>query len=423
MNSFATLKCINCGKPGPIDNMFDGCPSCKANGYPSNYTTTFNYSTLKKKISNNWPLNGKGLWKYKQLMPVSEKTKPVSMAEGDTPLLHLERFGECLDLEKLYIKDETRNPTWSYKDRLCSVAVTRGIEVGAKVITIASTGNHGASAAAYAAKASIPCVIFTTPQVPQTMKTLMQVYGAYVVATPTPADRWKIMKQCVKKLNWYPVSGYVEPPIGSNPFGVDGYKTISYEIIEQLGNVPDFVAVPAAYSDGLYGIWKGMKELKLLGVTARLPKMIASEVFGSLTNTLALQRSIPLPAEAVESTVSFSIASRLGTYQGLIALKESAGLANTSSDLETMNMQKLLASTEGIYAEASSVTSLVVIAKLRKKGLINAQDTVVAVLTSSGLKDPLSTARLLENVPVVEPELDVLFNKLNAMGYTGSLKI
>jgi len=109
-------------------------------------------------------------------------TKPVSLGEGATPLVHLERLGRRLGLPWLYAKDESQNPTWSYKDRLCAVAVTHAVESGARVITISSTGNHGASTAAYAARAGVPCVIFALASVPETMKTLMQAYGAAVVA-------------------------------------------------------------------------------------------------------------------------------------------------------------------------------------------------------------------------------------------------
>ncbi len=408
LNSFVGVECIRCGRPLADNLIFDGCPYCKDQGYNVNYKTKYNYSYLAKRIeAGEKPFSGKGVWRYRQLLPIKDNTVPITLDEGNTPLRLLRKLGRQLDLNNLYVKDESRNPTWSYKDRLCSVAVTKAVEDGAEAITISSTGNHGAATAAYAAAAGIPCVVFTIPQVPDTMKTLMQSYGAFVVATPTPIDRWTLMKQCVREFSWVPISGYVSPPIGSNPYGIDGYKSISFEIFEELGEVPDFVSVPAAYSDGLYGIWCGMTDLRELRLTEKLPKMIAAEVFGSLKTTLQDKSTKPVSVDSKWS-VSFSIAGSLGTYQGLAALKESNGLAETSNDDETMKMQKALASTEGLYAEASSVTSLVALGKLRKAGKIQADDNVVAVITSTGLKDPAETAKYLPKVPLIQPNLSDL---------------
>lgn len=405
MSNFIGVECIRCKRPLGNNLIFDGCPHCQAEGYNVNFKTKYDYAELAAKMeANKLHFEGKGVWKYKQLLPVKDETSPVTLDEGETPLRHLKKLGEKLGLSNLYVKDESRNPTWSYKDRLCSVAVTKAVEDGAEVITVSSTGNHGAAAAAYAAAAGIPCVVFTIPDVPETMKVLMQSYGAYVLATPTPKDRWKLMRECVKEFSWVPVSGYVSPPIGSNPYGIDGYKTISFEIFEELGRMPDFVAVPTAYSDGLYGVWHGMVELRELGLTNKVPKMIAAEVFGSLKETLAQQSSKPITVDS-QWSVSFSIAGPIGTYQGLSALKESMGFAETSSDEETMRMQYMLASTEGIYAEAASVTPLVAISKLRKTGKIREDDTVVALITSSGLKDPGETAKRMPKVPLIEPNL------------------
>src|SRR5699024_6835190 len=222
------IKCINCGRITDERNIFNKCPECTKKGYAVNYSVEYDYNKLERDI--NWPISGKGIWKYKSFFAIKGEIEPVTLMEGDTPLIHVKKLGEYLDLKNLYIKDETRNPTWSYKDRLCSVAITRAKQDGAKVITISSTGNHGASAAAYAAAADIPCVIFTVPTVPETMKTLMQSYGAYVIAVPKPENRWEIMQKCVKEFGWTPISGYVSPPIGSNPYGIDGYKSLSFEI-------------------------------------------------------------------------------------------------------------------------------------------------------------------------------------------------
>lgn len=417
MSYYKNTRCIVCGHEDDGNDIFDGCPVCAAKGISSNYTTEYDFSAIsRKEIKENFKnkKKAKGLWTHREFLPLKPDSAIITIGEGNTPLHHCERLGRELGLKNLYIKNESQNPTWSYKDRLCSVGVAKAIEVGAPAVTVSSTGNHGASAAAYAAAAGIPCVVFTIPQVPDTMKTLIQSYGASVLMTPTPQDRWKIMKQCVKDFGWYPISGYASPPIGSNPFGIDGYKSATFEMYEELGELPEFIAVPSAYADGLYGMWKGARDLLETGIASVKTRMIASEVYGSLKESLKQRAANPLVVPTNSWSVSFSIAGARGTHQGFAALRESNGLAETSSDSETMEMQLKLAKTEGIYAEASSVTTLVAIKKIALTGEIKPDDKVVAVITSTGLKDTASTARVLPVVPLINPDKKELIDALKA---------
>lgn len=411
MSYYQGIQCIKCGYEGTLEEAFDACPVCGAKGVNVNFTTVYDFGDKAKAKETFLSAKGKGLWKHREFLPIAPETEPVTLGEGDTPLLHLKKLGRSMGLNHLYLKNESVNPTWSYKDRLCSVAVTRAVQEKRPVVTVSSTGNHGAATAAYSAAADKPCVIFTLPQVPTTMKTLMQSFGAYVMVTPQPIDRWTIMKACVKEKGWYPLSGYMSPPIGSNCFGIDGYKTIAFELYEQLGDLPEFIAVPSAYSDGLYGVWKGVKDLQTIGVSEKKTKMIASEVFGSLKQSLKENADGPVVVPS-EWSISFSIAGPQGTYQGYAALKESEGYAETSSDEETMAMQLRLAREEGIYGEAASVTSLVAIEKLAQAGKIGPNDKVVAVITSTGLKDPATTAEHLPAVPTIQPTFEELSKAL-----------
>ena len=407
------LECLRCGAGFNDPWMFEGCPKCSEAGH------NVNLSVVNPSVATDWPgclqaqvhISGDpaegSLWRYRELLPVAYE-HITTLGEGQTPLLQLQSLGEKLGMNALYLKDEGRNPTWSYKDRFCSVAVSKAKELGAKVVTISTSGNHGAATAAYAAKAGLTCVVFTIPDVPGTIKTLMQVYGAYLVVVPTAQDRWTLMRQCIAQFGWYPASGYMSPPVGSNPWGIEGYKTIAYEIVDQLGGrPPEWVIVPTAYGDGLYGTWKGFKELKSLGAIDRLPKMVAAERFGPLARTLeqGLEQVVEVPTSP---SVAFSIANGISTYQALKALKESQGLAVTASDEEIMDMQKKLAASEGIYGEASAVIALNVAAQLRAQGQAGPDDVVVAVLTSSGLKDTGATAETLPSPPQIAPDMAAL---------------
>jgi threonine synthase len=400
------LECLRCHTLFEEPRLFTGCPRCRQEQVAVNLSVKLDLGPLKglpaERIADG---AGRGLWRFAALMPVTTD-RLITLGEGGTPLIHLERLGRRLGLSRLYGKDESRNPTWSYKDRLCSVAVTHAVESGARVLTIASTGNHGASTAAYAARAGLPCVIFTLASVPDTMKTLMQAYGAAVLACPTSESRWRLMREGIERLGWYPTGGFLVPPIGSNPYGVEGYKSVAWEVTEELGwQSPDLIVVPSAYSDGVFGIWKGMTELHALGLVKTLPRMVAAEPFGPLAH--ALERGLSAP-EAVEGgqSVAFSIASRYGTYQGLTALRESRGRGVRITDEGVFEAQRSLAREEGIFVEPSSAAALTAVIQLRAQKAIDPDELIVVVLTSGGLKDPRASRTWLPDVPSAPDDLD-----------------
>src|SRR5215470_19842786 len=155
------LQCLRCHELFPAGLLFAGCPRCREAGVTVNLSVKVDLTSLAGLPAGQLPEHDapRGLWRFRALMPVT--STPVTLGEGATPLVHLERLGRRLGLRRLHAKDESQNPTWSYKDRLCSVAVTHAVATGARVVTISSTGNHGASTAAYAARAGLPCVIFT----------------------------------------------------------------------------------------------------------------------------------------------------------------------------------------------------------------------------------------------------------------------
>jgi threonine synthase len=285
------------------------------------------------------------------------------------------------------------------------------MELRAPGVVVSSTGNHGAAIAAYAARASLPCIVFTVASAPSVLKIQMQAYGAMVVALERSADRWPLMKQCADALGWMPMSGYISPPLGSPAFGAEGYKTIAFEIMERWSEAPDFVVVATSYADGLYGVWKGFRELHELGLIQRTPRMVAAESVGSLAATLGARSSTPIDVGR-RPTVMFSIGNSIGTFQGLAALHQSGGTAVGTDDESAIGLQVALAKTEGLYAEASAVAGVAAATRLRQEGLIQQHERVVVVMTSSGLKDPDATAKALPSVPVVEPRLNDLREKL-----------
>jgi threonine synthase len=336
----------------------------------------------------------RGLWRYGDLLPVNT-AEGISLGEGGSPLHRLERAGRGIGVNHLFGKDETRNPTWSFKDRLACLAVSSAKKMGAKVIVSSSSGNAGAAAAAYAAKAGLPCVIFTFKGTTGPMLTQMRAYGATVVACEDKADRWVLMEHAVRTYGWFPTSPFFGPVVGSNPYGIEGYKTLAYEIAEQMDwNVPDWCVLPVCYGDALLGMWRGFEDMVAFGWTDRMPRMVAAEVYGSIGAALADGSDIPPDVRKNYETVAVSIGATRGTYQALDIVRRSGGTALTIGNDEMMRWQQTLANSEGLFIEPSSAAGLAAVEQLARAGRIGAQDSVVSLLTASGLKDPGTTASL-----------------------------
>ncbi len=408
MGKLSGFRCVRCGKPHGLDigwKAFEGCAECAKVGQPANLTTVYDHRGLDAAgLVERFASRPRTMWRYVEFLPADSLEEAVTLHEGCTPLVRLRKLEEELGIGRLYVKQEYRSPTGSFKDRLASSAVTHAAKVGARVITVASTGNHGSSTVAYASAAGLDSIVFTMNSVPLMMKVLMQVYGGKLVACEKGPDRWKLVAWGVREKGWYPLGNYLEPPVGSNPFGVDGYKTIALEICEDLGwRAPDAVIQPTAYGDGLYGMWKGFAEAREIGLVDSAPRMYAAEVFGPLGKGLEdpKKRLAQVPGGP---SVAFSIATPYGTQQALRALVDSKGGAVTAGDDDELLAAQERLGRLGIYAEASSCASIVGAMHLAREGVIGRSHTVVAILTATGQRDPWVTQRRMPEVPVVEPD-------------------
>jgi threonine synthase len=395
------LACVRCGAVlGDDLEPWTGCPTCAATGINANVLPVYDLPA-----GGGLPRDDTqpGVFRYRELLPVPAEAEAVTLHEGGTPLIGAPKLAAELGVAELWFKDETRNPTWSYKDRLAAVGVTVARHRGADTVILASTGNHGAAVAAYAAAAGLRCVVLTLASVPLTMKVLMQSYGAIVLALSTGPQRWQLLEQAVREWGWVPLSGFRDPPIGSNPFGVDGYKTIAYETYAELGGVPDVLVMPSAYADGLAGVQRGFADLVALGVADRQPRLVAADPFSAYAGALEAGKPVEMPAGP---TVSFSIGTPWATHQGLAALRASGGAAvGVPADEETMRAQRRIAAVTGLYLEASSAICLPAIERLVASEQIRPGDRVVCLATSTGLKDIGASADRLPPVPVIDPDL------------------
>jgi threonine synthase len=342
-----------------------------------------------------------GLWAWFDFLPVSDRGAIVSLAEGNTPLIHSDRLGS-----NLLLKDETRNPTGSFKDRMLAVGVARAIEFGQRTVAVQSSGNVGAAAAAYAARAGLRAIVFVPRTAPAEKILQAQMYGARVVRIDesSPAAIFDLLLWACDEFDWYLVSTAAI----YNPFTLEGAKTIAYEIAEQTGfDLPDWLIVPVGGGGTIGTLWRGFRDLQALGLIDRLPRMIGVQSAGCapLVDAIRHNRS---PQEALVSrwphidTVAGAIADDVvfDAHIALPAIRESGGRAVAVSDESTLSAQAALATAEGIFVEPAAATTIAAAKMLAGEGVVGRDDRVMCLLTGHGLKDPGAARR-----HVTPPEL------------------
>ncbi|TPN86679.1 pyridoxal-phosphate dependent enzyme [Mesorhizobium sp. CU2] len=379
------FACIRCSTSYPADVTIDskGCARCREIA-PANLRPVYATPQL---LALAGATSSRSLWRFAHMLPCTE-SEAVSLGEGLTPLLAAPRIGAFLGVPNLAIKDEGRNPTWSHKDRFSTVAVSVARANGARIVATASSGNAGASLAAYAARAGLKCVVTTFAGSAGAMLAQIRKYGATVLPLASKMDRWSLLEQAAARYDWFIASPYHGPVVGSHPLGIEGYKTIAYEIVEQSdGAAPDWCVLPVCYGDALSGVWAGFCELFAQGAIARLPRLVAAEVHGSLAEALASGADSLSERKMLFDSIAVSIGTPRSTFQALKALRESGGHAVPVNNHGLIAMQERLAREEGIFAELASVTPLIAISKLKNQGIVRGSDRVVAVVTASGLKD------------------------------------
>lgn len=406
------VRCLYCGREYESEKLFEGCPKCRGEKFASNVTPVYELpKTDGKKETFMKMFPGTNFETYRKLLPFKGGEKLVDLGVGNTALTKLDRLGEELGVD-LYIKDETRNPTWGHKDRLNAVLINKAIEQNAPGVIYASTGNNGASGAAFAAKAGIPCIIMTVTGVNKTLETFMQIYGAFLIGVKTTADRWKVLKHMVDEKGWYPATNYVVPIVGSNPWAIDGYKVIAYELYKQMDILPDKIVVPICYGDALFGIMKGFSELKEMGFIDNIPQMVSVEDYGPVAKAYNENREIIEPVDSWGSVAS-SMSTIWGTYHSLYALKQSKGLAvSLEGNQEIHAAQKELAQKEGVYCESASAATLAGLRRLISEGKIKKGEKVVMLITASGVKDTAVTSSYLPAVPESNADMEDIYGIL-----------
>lgn len=383
---FATaLRCVYCDARYPLAPMHEGCPACATDDFRSGLTPDYDYEAVRASLSGGrLDEDGLGIWRYRRLLPVTDATHETSLGEGGTALVPLPRLAAELGAVALWVKDESRNPTWSFKDRHAAVTISKARDFGAAMIMASSSGNHGTAIAAYAARARLGCVVLSYPGISEAAAALVQAYGAGLAIT-SREGRWTVIREAVERCGWYPATNFTDIPT-NGAYGHEGYKTIAYELHEQLGGeTPTHVVVPTAYAEGLFGIWKGFDELVRIGLAESVPRMIACEPAGGPLAVAWEGGDHPIARVSAAPTVARGIGGSVNSYLGIAALRASNGLVAQASDAEILADQEVLAR-QGIFAEPAGAAGLAGLRSLIARGAIAAGGRIVVIGTSGGLK-------------------------------------
>lgn len=319
------------------------------------------------------------LERYKECLPITDKTPMISLMEGSTPLIPLHNLSKKINPNiTLYAKYEGMNPTGSFKDRGMVMAIAKAVEEGSKSVICASTGNTAAAAAAYSARAGLTCgVILPAGEVALGKVSQSMMYGAKVIAIDGNFDdALTIVREITQK---YPIT-----MVNSlNPYRIEGQKTGSFEICDALGEAPTYHAIPVGNAGNITAYWKGYKEYYDLGIIKKLPKMIGFQAAGSAP---IVEGHPILEPETIATAIR--IGNPASWKKAEAARDESNGLIEKVTDEEITEAQKLLASTEGVFCEPASAASLAGVIKKSKEGFFTEKCSIVCILTGHGLKDP-----------------------------------
>ncbi|MGX1786454.1 threonine synthase [Bosea sp. NPDC055332] len=339
--------CIRCDQAMPVGDYVEGCPSCLAQGYPAGAIPRFKRPDAPFSRSANAGMAG-----------FSDRLcyeRFVSFGEGDTPLRSMPGIARELGLASLLIKDEGANPTGSHKDRMSAQAVARAVDIGARGIIAASSGNGGLSIATYAKACGLPCQVVVTPTLPERYREAMLRAGAQLHVEADSLARWRYVSERVRSDGWLPATNYLNPPVGSHPIGVDAYKTIAYELLEDPAAArADAIIVPTARGDLLWGLWRGLLDQQAAGQVAHLPRLVAVDPFPRLSRVID---GADYRGHFAGTSALAAINGPTVTLQSLKAVGDSGGAAIVVSDAEAERDRARLRD-EGIQLELSSAAAL-----------------------------------------------------------------
>lgn len=417
------LVCQSCGARHDPGGYPRGCPDCREAGTAGRLEVRYDPASVPETAL---PSPGRdldpdpdpnatgdgtgGMWRYRGLLPLL-RSEPARMGEGGTPAVEAPRLSDRLGVT-VRVKNETVNPTWSYKDRLNSLLISNALALGEGRIATSSTGNHGASTAAYASRAGIDDVIVLVPhETEPPLRRQIGAYGGEVVVTDY-AERGRLLGELVDR-GWYPTVNVTEPYAGL-PYSYEAYKTIAFELVDQLPAPPDAVVASIGAGDGLYGIWKGFRELATLGVIDDPPAMVGVQP----AERPAVVEAVASGADSVgiadgPMPITTSAGGRTAGDHALRAIYESDGAAY-AVDRAGVEAAIRTLGRDGLFLEPSSAITAAGVEPALNDGLVAGGDTVVPIGSGAGVKWPDHAAGAVGTAAGIEPTVDALREAIDA---------
>ena len=405
MNHVSPLKCVLCGAEYSPDEVLYVCPK---HGDEGILDVVYDYDLIGRRLTKAGLAGNHdySIWRYAPLLPVAEDSPRPPLQVGWTPLYHVHRLGEGLGLPNLYLKDDGRNPTASFKDRASAVGVVKALELGYETITCASTGNAASSLAGLAASVGLKSVIFVPQRAPQAKVAQLLIFGARVIMVKGTYDQ--AFDLCLEVTGEYP---WYSRNTAYNPYLSEGKKTAALELCEQLGwEAPDRIFVSVGDGCIIGGLWKGLKDLLALGFIDHMPQLVGVQAEGSAPLVRAWEEGTEEIAPMVPETLadSISVGQPRDRVKALRAARQTGGKYVSVTDEEILEAMRLLGREAAVFAEPAGAAGFAGLRKLASQSEIDPEERIVVLVTGNGLKDVDSAIRATGQPELIEPTMSAL---------------
>ena len=411
MKHVTGLRCVICQKVYQPDEALYVCPD---HGDEGNLNVEYDYDGIRAEIGHTLPDASEGMFAFRPFLPVAESIAPPPLFVGGTPLQAAERLAQVAGVAELWIKDDGRNPTGSLKDRASAVAVMKAQELGAEIVTTASTGNAAAALAGLAASVGQQTVIFVPASAPAAKIAQLLVYGARVLLVEgTYGEAFDLCLEATEHFGWYCRN------TGYNPYMAEGKKTVAFELFSQLvqqrpSGAPPISHLFVSVGDGciISGVYKGVYDLMAAGYLTHMPKIVGVQAAGSayLHDAWANDEDVLTKPPISANTVADSISAGLprDRMKAMTAVRQTNGAFITVTDDEILAAIPALAQGSGVFAEPASAATYAGLLKAAQNGLVDEHDRVALILTGNGLKDVKSAMRSVGQAVTILPEISAV---------------
>jgi threonine synthase len=402
-------RCIRCGHLEPLADFPYHCPSCDG------------ILLIEPDVGEGrWPQidqAAQGLARYRRLLPLAPDSQLISLGEGNTPLLRAEHLARELDVGEVLLKNETLNPTGSFKDRALALMMTRACGEGFRRVISSSSGNAGASSSAYAARARVGATVLVPETTTVAKLAQIIVHGARVIRVRgSTSDTYVLAKAAAATGEWANLTTTF-----LSPFATLGFKTIGYELVEQLvGEAPDWVIAPVSDGPILVAVAAAYRDMLAAGRVNAVPRMACAQATGCAPIVRAFEEGaeVVAPWNDPPTTIATAIADPLRGYSDdgtltLRTVRETGGTAIAVTDNAIRAAIRQLAATEGVFAEPAGAVPVAALAELRRRGTVGTHERVVCLITGHGLK-AAEAAGLQVAMPLIDPDIDQLFGTLDS---------